>query len=70
MNAPNTDKLIVALDVETVEAARALVQQLGDSVSFYKIGMELAYCGGLEFARELKNAGKKIFIDLLLFSMK
>ena len=66
MIAPNTDKLIVALDVETVEAARTLVQQLGDSVSFYKIGMELVYGGGLDFARELKNAGKKIFIDLKL----
>ena len=41
------DRLIVALDVESVEAARALISKLGDSVSFYKIGLELAYAGGL-----------------------
>jgi orotidine-5'-phosphate decarboxylase len=60
------DRLIVALDVETVDAARALVATLGDAVSFYKIGMELAYGGGLELARELKDAGKRVFIDLKL----
>lgn len=60
------DRLIVALDVETVEAARALVAALGDAVSFYKIGMELAYGGGLELARELKGEGKRVFIDLKL----
>ena len=60
------DRLIVALDVETVEAARALVSTLGDAVCFYKIGMELAYGGGLELARELKDAGKRVFIDLKL----
>ncbi len=67
MTAPDArDRLIVALDVETVEAARALVATLGDAVSFYKIGMELAYGGGLELARELKDAGKRVFIDLKL----
>lgn len=60
------DRLIVALDVETVEAARALVSTLGDAVSFYKIGMELAYGGGLTLAQELKDAGKRVFIDLKL----
>jgi orotidine-5'-phosphate decarboxylase len=60
------DRLIVALDVESVEAARALVATLGDAVNFYKIGMELAYGGGLELARELKDAGKRVFIDLKL----
>jgi orotidine-5'-phosphate decarboxylase len=60
------DRLIVALDVETVDAAHALVATLGDAVSFYKIGMELAYGGGLELARELKDAGKRVFIDLKL----
>ncbi|MGE5387985.1 MAG: orotidine-5'-phosphate decarboxylase [Hyphomicrobiales bacterium] len=60
------DRLIVALDVETVEAARALVSTLGDAVSFYKIGMELAYGGGLTLAQELKDGGKRVFIDLKL----
>lgn len=59
-------RLIVALDVESVEAARALVSTLGDSVSFYKIGMELAYGGGLALAQELKDEGKRVFIDLKL----
>ncbi|WP_442754648.1 orotidine-5'-phosphate decarboxylase [Methylocystis sp. JAN1] len=60
------DRLIVALDVETVDAARALVSTLGDVVSFYKIGLELAYGGGLALARELKDQGKRVFIDLKL----
>ena len=60
------DRLIVALDLESVEEARALVARLGDSVSFYKIGMELAYAGGLDLARELKESGRRVFIDLKL----
>ena len=60
------ERLIVALDVEDVATARALTQKLGDTVVFYKIGMELAYGGGLDLARELKAQGKKIFIDLKL----
>lgn len=60
------DALIVALDVETVDAARALVRELGDSVGFYKIGLELAFAGGLEFAQELKGVGKRVFLDLKL----
>ena len=60
------DRLIVALDVDSVAAARALVDQLDDAVSFYKIGMELAYGGGFDLARDLKNAGKRVFIDLKL----
>ncbi|PWB94519.1 orotidine-5'-phosphate decarboxylase [Methylosinus sporium] len=63
---PARDRLIVALDVDGVEAARALVAQLGDSVSFYKIGMELAYGGGLPLVEELKAVGKKVFVDLKL----
>lgn len=60
------DRLIVALDVDSVETARDLVARLGDAVSFYKVGMELAYGGGLDLARELKDAGKRVFIDLKL----
>lgn len=66
MDASARDRLIVALDVESVEAARLLVARLGDAVSFYKIGMELAYGGGLSLAQELKGAGKRVFIDLKL----
>ena len=60
------DRLIVALDVSAPQAARALVETLGDTVSFYKIGMELAYGGGLPLAGELIAAGKKVFLDLKL----
>ncbi|WP_026191159.1 orotidine-5'-phosphate decarboxylase [Methylosinus sp. LW4] len=60
------NRLIVALDVDGVEAARALVARLGDSVSFYKIGMELAYGGGLPLVGELKAKGKNVFVDLKL----
>ncbi len=60
------DRLIVALDVPSPDAARALVARLGDSVSFYKIGMELAYGGGLSLASELIAQGKKVFLDLKL----
>jgi len=64
--ASERDRLIVALDVESVDAARALVATLGDAVSFYKIGMELAYAGGLDLAAELKRGGKRVFLDLKL----
>jgi orotidine-5'-phosphate decarboxylase len=60
------DRLIVALDLPGVAEADAMVAKLGDSVSFYKIGYQLAYAGGLPFTRELVNAGKKVFVDLKL----
>ncbi|MBS7805337.1 orotidine-5'-phosphate decarboxylase [Rhizobiales bacterium TNE-4] len=60
------DRMIVALDVADTQKATALVSQLGDSVSFYKIGMELVYGGGLDFARDLAASGKKVFLDLKL----
>lgn len=60
------DRIIVALDVPHLQAARALVTKLGDSTTFYKIGYELAFIGGLDLARELIAAGKKVFIDLKL----
>jgi orotidine-5'-phosphate decarboxylase len=61
------DRLIVALDVPSVAEAEALVKRLGDSVAFYKIGMELIYGGGgLSLAQELIASGKRVFIDLKL----
>lgn len=60
------DKLIVALDVPAVDDAVALVEQLGDSVTFYKIGLELVYGGGLPLAGRLAREGKKVFLDLKL----
>ena len=60
------DRLIVALDLPDLRVAEAMVDRLGDSVGFYKIGYQLAYAGGLPLARALHGAGKKVFIDLKL----
>ncbi|MFG1421109.1 orotidine-5'-phosphate decarboxylase [Roseixanthobacter liquoris] len=60
------EKLIVALDFPNVAAAEALVWQLGDTVGFYKIGLELTIAGGLDLASDLISAGKKVFLDLKL----
>ena len=60
------DRLIVALDLSSMEAAEALIAKLGDSVSFYKIGYQLAYAGGLPLVAKLADRGKKVFIDLKL----
>ena len=65
-NIAPRDRLIVALDVPGVAAAEAMIAKLGDSVTFYKIGYQLAYAGGLPLVRELSRAGKKVFIDLKL----
>jgi len=60
------ERLIVALDLPSVEAAEKMVARLGDSVLFYKIGYQLAFAGGLPFAAGLVAAGKQIFLDLKL----
>ena len=60
------DRLIVALDLPSVGAAAAMVTQLGDAVSFYKIGYQLAFAGGLAFADKLARSGVQVFLDLKL----
>src|SRR6202043_4263903 len=60
------ERLIVALDLSSAEAAEAMVARLGDAVSFYKIGYQLAYAGGLTYAQKLAGAGKRVFLDLKL----
>jgi orotidine-5'-phosphate decarboxylase len=60
------DRLIISLDVPGIEPAKAMIRRLGDSVTFYKIGYQLVYIGGLSLARELRAAGKKVFIDVKL----
>jgi orotidine-5'-phosphate decarboxylase len=62
--------LIVALDFPEVEAAEALVQRLGASVTFYKIGLELVMAGGLDLARRLVDAGKCVFLDVKLLDIE
>src|SRR5437588_2016037 len=65
-NIAARDRLIVALDLPSIAAAEAMISRLGDSVNFYKIGYQLAYAGGLPLARQLTDAGKKVFVDLKL----
>jgi orotidine-5'-phosphate decarboxylase len=67
MNA--RDRLIVGLDIPTIAEAEKMVATLGDSVSFYKIGYQLVFAGGLEFARDLARDGKQIFLDMKLLDI-
>ena len=60
------ERLIVALDLSSAQAAEAMVTRLGDAVSFYKIGYQLAFAGGLPLAAALIAAGKQVFLDLKL----
>jgi orotidine-5'-phosphate decarboxylase len=60
------DRLIVALDLPSVDTAQAMVARLGEAVSFYKIGYQLAFAGGLAYAPALAAGGKRVFLDLKL----
>ncbi len=60
---PLEERLIVALDVPTVEEAERLIGRLGDQIRFYKIGLQLIYAGGLVLAERLAEQGVKIFLD-------
>jgi orotidine-5'-phosphate decarboxylase len=61
--------LIVALDLESADQARALVARLRGCVNFYKIGMELYAGAGAPFVRELVDEGKEVFLDLKLYDI-
>ncbi|MCV9999122.1 orotidine-5'-phosphate decarboxylase [Pararhizobium sp. YC-54] len=69
MTATARDRLIVGLDIPTIGEAEAIVKALGNDVLFYKIGYQLAFAGGLEFARDLAADGKKIFLDMKLLDI-
>lgn len=70
IQVPREERLIVALDVADPAEARALVEQLGDSVHFYKVGMELFMAGGyFELIDWLGEQGKKVFVDLKFFDV-
>ena len=67
---PARERLIFALDVPEPDQARQLISKLGDSVIFYKLGLEFFLSGQyFELAAELRNQGKKIFADLKLFDI-
>jgi orotidine-5'-phosphate decarboxylase len=61
--------IIVALDVESADQARALVERIGDPVRFYKVGMELYAAAGMEFVRELIAGGKQVFLDMKFYDI-
>ncbi|CAN7538616.1 orotidine-5'-phosphate decarboxylase [Rhizobium rhizogenes] len=63
------DRLIVGLDVPNLQEAEKVVGALGDDILYYKIGYQLAFAGGLEFARDLAKDGKKIFLDMKLLDI-
>ncbi len=69
-NIANKDRLIFALDVPDTDSARILVEQLGDAVTFYKLGLELCMSGGyFELLDWMVAQGKKIFVDLKFFDV-
>jgi orotidine-5'-phosphate decarboxylase len=64
-----SDPIIIALDLESAAQARSLVKTLGDSVGFYKVGMELYAAAGMDYARELADSGKRVFLDLKMYDI-
>jgi orotidine-5'-phosphate decarboxylase len=63
------DRLIVGLDVPTIEEAAAITRQLADDVLFYKVGYQLAFAGGFDFVKDLIQEGKKVFLDMKLLDI-
>lgn len=63
------DRMIVALDVPTLQEARSIIATLGATASFYKIGYQLAFAGGLDLARDLVAEGRKVFLDMKLLDI-
>ena len=63
------DRLIVGLDLPTLKEAERAVRELEGAVTFYKIGYQLAFAGGLDFARELASGGTKVFLDMKLLDI-
>jgi orotidine-5'-phosphate decarboxylase len=67
---PRSERLIVALDVAGADEARRLVERLGDSVCFYKVGLELFMSGSaFELIGWLKQRGARVFADFKLFDV-
>jgi orotidine-5'-phosphate decarboxylase len=63
------DRLIVGLDVPSLKEAERVVRELDGTAGFYKIGYQLAFAGGLDFARELASGGTKVFLDMKLLDI-
>ena len=63
------ERLIVALDVPTIDDAREMIDHLNGTVSFFKVGMQLLYSGGFDLINELTASGKQVFVDLKLLDI-
>ena len=63
------ERLIIGLDVPTIKEAESIVSAIGNTASFYKIGYQLVFAGGLEFARELVADGNQVFLDMKLLDI-
>lgn len=63
------ERLIVGLDVPTVAEAEKIVREMDGAAGFFKIGYQLAFAGGLDFARELASGGTRIFLDMKLLDI-
>lgn len=63
------ERLIIGLDLPNITEAEKAVADIGDAARFYKIGYQLAFAGGLDFARDLIADGKKVFLDLKLLDI-
>lgn len=68
-NLADSKPIIIALDVDSCDEARRLVEQIGDGADFYKVGMELYASGGMDFVNELVDRGKRVFLDLKLYDI-
>jgi orotidine-5'-phosphate decarboxylase len=69
-NIPIKERLIVALDVPDIDEAKALVRRLGETVSFFKIGLALQLVAGLDFVHWLIERDKKVFLDYKYFDVE
>jgi len=65
----NNDPVIIALDFDSAHAADKLVVSLGDSQSFYKVGMELYAAAGMDYVRSLVDRGKRVFLDMKYYDI-
>ena len=66
MQSDARERLIVALDLPALRDAESMVARLGDAASFYKIGYQLLFAGGLPLAEDLIRSGKRVFLDMKL----
>ncbi len=64
-----TNPIIIALDVDNTAQALALIERIGPSVDFYKIGMELYAAAGVDFVKQVSKLGKNVFLDLKLYDI-